>query len=157
VRKNFIREEGMTLNTIQPGTFVATFIGLVIAGIVWATMSNTPIPLLGSDRAALVAVVVLGFAMCVTSGLGSTATELPTGPLSMVAAISGILTLVVLGAVIFGWTAVIDPFAGVVYGSGSNYVADKLGVLMVGVLIAISWLAATIRQLGVVVGAAATS
>ena len=146
----------MTLNTVQPGTLVATFIGLVIAGIVWATMANTPIPLLGSDRAALVAVVVLGFAMCVASGWGSTG-QLPTGPLSIVAAISGVLTLVVLGAVIFGWTAILDPLAGVVYGTSPSASVDKVGVLAVGVLIAISWLAATIRQLGVVVGAAAAS
>jgi len=144
----------MTLTNIQPGTVIASFIGLVIAAIVFATMTNTPIPLLGSDRAALVTVVALGFAMCVTSGWGA-AGALPNGPLSVVAAIAGILTLVVLGAVVFGWTLIVDPLAGVIYGSTSAS-ADKVGVLTVGVLIAISWIAATIRQLSVLGTAAAS-
>ena len=138
----------MQLTTIQPGTIVATLLGLVGAAIVWATLTGTPIPLLGSDRAALVALVVIGFAMCATSGWGSNG-SIPTGPLSILAAIAGILTLVVLGAVIFGWGFVIDPIAGVFYGSGSTAGADRVGVLAVGILLAISWLAATIRQLGI--------
>lgn len=137
----------MQLTTIQPGTIVATLLGLVAAGIVWATLAGAPLPVLG-DRGALVALVVVGFAMCVTSGWGSTG-SVPSGPLATIAAVSGILTLVVLGAVVFGWTAVIDPFAGVFYGSQS-VVADKVGVLMVGILLAISWLAATLRQIGAV-------
>jgi len=138
----------MQLATIQPGTIVATLLGLVAAAIVWATLSGTPLPLLGSDRAALIALVVIGFAMCVTSGWGANGT-IPTGPLSILAAVAGILTVVVLGAVIFGWGFVIDPIAGVFYGSGSTVAADKVGVLMVGILLAISWLAATMRQLGI--------
>ena len=144
----------MTLSGIRPGTIVATFIGLVIAAIVWATMANTPIPLLGSDRAALVSVVVLGFAMCITGGLGAAPGQDLTGPLSIVAAVSGIATLVVLGAVVFGWGWIIDPLAGVIYGSGTAS-ADKVGVLTAGILIAISWLAATVRQLGVLVASPA--
>ena len=145
----------MTLSNIQPGTYLATFLGLIAAAIVWATMTKTPIPLLGSDRAALVSVVVLGFAMCATSGWGSTG-QIPTGPLSIVAAVSGILTLVVLGAVVFGWSPVIDPIAGVIYGNSSG-VADKVGVLTVGVLLLISWLAATVRQLSTALTAVGAS
>jgi hypothetical protein len=138
----------MQLNTIQPGTIIATVLGLVIAAIVYLTVAGTPIPLIGGGRAALVSVVVLAFAMCVTSGWGSTGT-IPTGPLSIAAAVAGILTLVVLGAVMFGWTWVIDPLGGVLYGSGSAADADRIGIIWVGILVAISWLAATIRQLGV--------
>lgn len=138
----------MRLTTIQPGTIVATLLGLVGAAIVWATLTGTPIPLLGSERAALVALVVIGFAMCATSGWGANGT-IPTGPLSIVAAVAGVLTVFVLGAVIFGWGFVIDPISGVFYGSGSTASADRVGVLAVGMLLAISWLAATIRQLGV--------
>ena len=136
----------MTLTNIQPGTFVATFIGLIIAALVWATATGTRVPVLGSERATLVAVVVLGFAMCIAGGWG--ATTLSTTPLSVVAMIAGMSTLFVLGAVIFNWSAILDPLAGVMYGTNSSAVADRVGVITVGVLIAIAWLAATIRQLG---------
>lgn len=133
--------------TIQPGTIVATALGLVIAVIVGLTITGTPVPIIGGGRAALVSVVVLAFAMCVTSGWGSSG-NIPTGALSMVAASAGILTLVVLGAVIFGWSWIVDPLGGVLY-SGGTVDADKVGIIWVGILVAISWFAATIRQLGV--------
>jgi hypothetical protein len=133
--------------TIQPGTIVATALGLVIAAIVGMTITGTPIPIIGGGRAALVSVVVLAFAMCATSGWGSTGT-IPTGPLSITAALAGIMTLVVLGAVVFGWSWIVDPLGGVLYRGGSID-ADKVGIIWVGILVAISWLAATIRQIGV--------
>jgi hypothetical protein len=126
----------MTPTVIRPGTIVATFIGLVGAVIVWATLTGTSLPLISSDRVALVTLVILGFAMCVSSGFGSTG-QLPTGPLPIVAGLAGVLTLVILGAAIFGWTAVLDPFAGVMYGN-SAAAPDKVAVLLVGVLIGIS-------------------
>jgi hypothetical protein len=142
----------MQLTTIHPGSIVATVLGLLAAAIVWASLAGIPLPMLG-ERGALVALVIVGFAMCATSGWGSTG-SIPSGPLSVIAAVSGILTLVVLGAVIFGWTALIDPVSGVFYGDQS-VAADKVAVLMVGILLAISWLAATLRQIGAF-GAATT-
>ena len=133
---------------INPGTIVATIFGLVAAGIVWSSIAGTPI--FGSDRSALIALVVVGFAMCAGSGIGNPAgTTPPGGPLSIVAGAAGVMALVVLVSVIAGWTAVLDPLAGVIYGSSSTATVDRIGVVLVGVLIAISWIAATIRQVAV--------
>lgn len=133
---------------ISTGTIGASFLGLIAAAIVWLTLAGTP-PL-GSERAALIALVVVGFGMCITSGLGSPAgTPLPTGPLSLIAGAAGLLSVFVLLAVVAGWTAVLDPLAGVIYGRASAEVADKVGIVTVGALIAIAWFLATIRQVGV--------
>jgi hypothetical protein len=138
---------------IPMGTIVATFVGLVAAGIVWSVLAGNP--LFGSDRAALIALVVAGFGMCVGSGVGNAAgAAAPTGPMAFFAGAAGVLTLVILGAVVFGWTAILDPLAGVVYGTGASSVADKVGVITVGALIAIAWLAATLRQVGIFSAAA---
>jgi hypothetical protein len=134
--------------SIPTGTILATFLGLVAAAIVWLTLAGTP-PL-GSDRAALIALVVVGFGMCIASGLGSAAgTSAPSGPLAMIAGAAGVLSVVVLIAVVAGWTAVLDPVAGVIYGKGSAAVADQVGIVTVGALIAVAWFLATIRQVSV--------
>jgi hypothetical protein len=134
--------------SIPTGTVAASFLGLIAAAIVWLTLAGTP-PL-GSDRAALIALVVVGFSMCVASGLGSAAgTPPPTGPLSLIAGGAGLLSVFVLLAVVAGWTAVVDPLAGVIYGRASTEVADKVGVVTVGALIAVAWFLATLRQVGV--------
>lgn len=130
---------------INPGTYLATALGLVAAAIVWSSVAGAPV--FGSDRAALVALFAVGFGMCIASGIGSPAGATPpSGPLAFVAGAAGVASLVVLIAVLAGWTAVLDPLSGVIYGSVSTS-ADRLGVLLVGVLIAISWMAATLRQL----------
>ena len=144
----------MQLTTMNPGTIFATLLGFVAAAIVWSSLTGNPF--FGSDRGALIALVVVGFAMCVASGIGNPAgTPPPSGTLAIIAGISGVLSLAVLIAVVAGWTPVLDPIAGVMYGRPAAVVADKLGVLLVGILIAISWLAATARQL-VVFGPATT-
>jgi len=130
---------------INPGTIIATVFGLAAAGIVWSSLAGTPV--FGSDRAALIALVVVGFAMCAGSGIGNPAgTTLPGGPLAIVAGAAGVMTLVVLVSVIAGWNAVLDPLAGVIYGTGSTATADRVGVVLVGALIAVAWVAATLRQ-----------
>jgi len=138
---------------IPTGTIVATLIGLVCAGIVWSSLAGSPI--FGSDRAALITLVVVGFGMCIASGVGSAAgAPPPGGPLALFAGAAGLLSVVILAAVVFGWTAILDPLAGVMYGTAASSVADKVGVVTVGALIAIAWLAATLRQTGVLTAAA---
>ena len=138
----------LQIASVPTGTIAASFLGLIAAAIAWLTLAGTP-PF-GSDRAALIALVVVGFGMCIASGLGSAAgTPPPTGPVSMIAGAAGLLSVVVLLAVVAGWTAVLDPLAGVIYGKASTEVADKVGVVTVGALIAVAWFLATLRQVGV--------
>jgi len=138
----------LQIASVPTGTIAASFLGLIAAAIVWLTLAGTP-PF-GSDRAALIALVVVGFGMCIASGLGSAAgTPPPTGPISMIAGAAGLLSVVVLLAVVAGWTAVLDPLAGVIYGKAPAEVADKVGVVTVGALIAVAWFLATLRQVGV--------
>ena len=128
-------------DTIGAGTILATLLGLAAVGIVWSSLAGTPF--FGSDRVALVSLVIVGLGMCIASGVGNPA---PTGPLAAMAGIAGVLSLLVLLVVMLGWTRVLDPFAGLVYSPTSPAVADRIGVLLAGMLIGIAWLAATVRQ-----------
>ena len=138
---------------LPTGTILATALGLVAAFIVVMSLNGAPI--FGSDRIALYVLLAVGFGMCVASGVGAPAGSTPpTGPTAFIAGAAGILSVVVVISVLAGWTPVLDPFAGVVFGSTSTAVVDKLGVVLVGVLIAIGWIVATVRQIGLLSAAA---
>lgn len=139
----------MPITEVPSGAIFATLLGFVAAAIVIATVFRIPLPVISTERRALVAVVVVGFAMCAAGGWAMER-SLPAGPTTAIASLAGILTIVVLMAVTSGWTAILDPLAGVFYGRTSAGISDRVGVLAVGVLIAVAWTAATLRQIGLV-------
>ncbi len=139
----------MPVTEVPIGAIVATLLGFAAAGVVIATVFAVPLPLITSDRRALLAVSGIGFAMCV---LGGWAAEraLPTGPTVAVALAAGALSILVLFAALNGWNAVLDPIAAILYGSSAIGIGDRVGVLAIGVLIAVAWIASTLRQVGLV-------
>lgn len=139
----------MPITEVPSGAVFATLLGFLAAAIVLATVFEVPLPLVSSERRALVAVVAVGFAMCVAGGW-ATERVVPTGPTAIVASLAGVLSIIVLLAVVNGWTAVLDPVAGVFYGTNAIGIADRVGVLAIGVLIAVAWIASTLRQVGLV-------
>lgn len=52
------------------GPLFANVIGIAVAALIVAALTNTPVPLLGSQRAIFVAVVLLGVTMCSLGGVG---------------------------------------------------------------------------------------
>lgn len=139
----------MPITEVPSGAVYATLLGFIAAAIVLATIFEVPLPVISSERRALVAVVAIGFAMCVAGGW-ATERALPAGPTAIVASLAGILSIIVVFAVVNGWTTVLDPVAGIFYGTNAIGIADRVGVLAVGVLIAIAWIASTLRQVGLV-------
>ncbi|HEU5287945.1 MAG TPA: hypothetical protein VFV20_06035 [Candidatus Limnocylindria bacterium] len=139
----------MAITEVPSGAVVATLLGFLAAAIVLATVLGVPLPLVNSERRALVGVVAVGFAMCVAGGW-ATERVVPAGPTAIVASLAGILSIVVLLAVVNGWTTVLDPVASLFYGTNAIGIADRVGVLAVGVLIAVAWIASTLRQVGLV-------
>lgn len=139
----------MPVTEVPVGAIVATLLGFAAAGIVIATTFDIPLPLISSERRALLAVVGIGLAMCVVGGW-STQRAIQTSPTMAVAIVAGALSILVVFAVINGWNAVLDPIAGVLFGRDSYGIADRVGVLALGVLIGISWIASTLRQVGLI-------
>lgn len=139
----------MPITQVPSGAIFATLLGFAAAAIVLATVFGARLPLIGSDRAALVALVVVGFAMCIVGGW-ATGGAPPAGPSAVVGSAAGMAALVVFFAVISNWTAVLDPIAGILYGTRSVGMSDRVGVLAIGVLIAVSWTASTLRQIGLI-------
>ena len=55
--------------TFTGNAFAANLLGIVAALVVLALLVNIRLPLLGSDRAAFVALVIVGTTMCALGGI----------------------------------------------------------------------------------------
>lgn len=78
-------------------------LGLACAGIVFASLSGKPLPLIGGPRAALIAVLVIGMAAC-TGGIGQVAASgrWLSAP-AILGYLLGLAILVVVVAGLAGW------------------------------------------------------
>ena len=78
-------------------------LGIVIAAIVFATLAGKPLPLITGPRPAMIAILVLGFAMCM-GGIGQVgASGRWTSPGAIAGILLGIVLLVVIASVFTGW------------------------------------------------------
>jgi hypothetical protein len=85
----------------NPSTMIG---GLMAAGITLATVSGNKLLFITTDRAAVFALVIIGFAMCVTGGSGRAIGAYGiTHPITITGAALGILALLVTASVLFGF------------------------------------------------------
>lgn len=112
----------------------ATVLGVVALGLVFARLTGRPFPFVTDDRSALIALAVVGMAMC---AFGITAaTREPSGwlrPLTIVGVLLGTLAVVAVVMLLLGRKV---PLADG-YRTAFSYLA---------ILILIKWVLATITQ-----------
>lgn len=98
----------------------ANLLGIVAALVVAALLANVRLPLLESDRATFIALVVVGMAMCALGGIGRAQSTLGwTKPVTLAGIIIGSLALVLVAAVLSGRAGFLAPVASVVGGSSA--------------------------------------
>ena len=94
--------KGNTMN-ITINIIVPLALGLVCAGIVYATLAGKTLPLISSPRAALIALLVVGMAACM-GGIGQVgASGRWLSPLAIAGHLLGVAILVVIISAFTGW------------------------------------------------------
>ena len=89
----------MTTNTMTSSTNgIITFVlGLLAAGLVFLILTGRDVPIVGNGAGALLALGVIGIAMCTMSGIGSVQGSLGwTHPLTIVGSILGVAAVLVV-------------------------------------------------------------
>ena len=128
--------------TLAPlGTAFATVIGVGIALLVWPALTNRPFPLIGShDRAALWAVFGLGVTMCAIAGISQTSTSLGwLHPITLIGIALGVLAVVPLLLVLFGWTAPLTSAGHLFSGGFATLSVERIAIVALGLLILVKW------------------
>ncbi len=94
--------KGNTMN-ITNSFIVPSVLGLVSAGIVYATLAGKTLPLIAGPRAALIALLIVGMAMCM-GGIGQVgASGRWASPPAIAGHLLGVIILVVIASVFAGW------------------------------------------------------
>ena len=102
---------------------LANVIGIAVAALLVAALTNTPVPLLGSERAIFVAVVLLGVTMCGLGGVGRAPMKYGwMHPVTLFGIGVGTIMLMLLAGVLLG------------------QVTEQIGLSVFAALFAMKWL-----------------
>ncbi len=95
----------MTTNVGASSTngIITLVLGLLAAGLVFLILTGRDVPIVGNGAGALVALGIIGIAMCSLGGIGPTQSALGwTHPLTIVGSILGVLALLVVALPLLG-------------------------------------------------------
>jgi hypothetical protein len=100
----------------------ANFVGIAVAALLLAALTSTPVPLLGSERAIFVAVLLLGITMCSLGGVGRAPMKFGwTHPVTLFGIAIGTIMLLLAAGVVLG------------------QVAEQIGLIVFTALFAMKW------------------
>jgi hypothetical protein len=130
-----------TTTTFTGNALVANLLGVLAALIVLALLVNIRLPLLGTDRAVFIALVVVGVNMCAFGGIGRAQSTIGwTNPITVVGIVIGSLALVLAAAVLTGKAGFLAPVSALVGGTSSlESATDRAATLVLAGLIAMKW------------------
>lgn len=122
-------------------SFVLGTVGVVVTlWLAYMALTTDSVPIVGSARGALLAIAVVGMASCAIAGIGQAPTIGWTHPITIIGTAGGIIALVVVGAGLFGWDAVLSPIEGIVpIGTNVAVTTERLAIGLLAALIAVKW------------------
>ena len=130
-------------STLKP--VVATLVGIPAAVIVLAALNGTSAPLVGDGTAALVALWILGSAMCAL-GIGAMRERFGIGRANAAGMPLGLLATALVLSGPFGWTLLLKPVVDALGGPGSASLA-RAAIVGVGVVMVVKWALAWLSYL----------
>jgi hypothetical protein len=137
-----------TWPTGEGGAVLASVLGIGAAVLVLGVLvgATAHLPLIGSDRGALIALVVVGMTMCALGGIGrAQATVGWAHPVTILGAALGTAVIVLVGAVLVGRGAPLVAVAAAL--PGGPVLADspeRAALVLIAALMAVKWLLATL-------------
>lgn len=118
----------------------SALLGVMVAVIAVATLTNTRVPLITSDRSAFFAVLALGFTMCAVAGIGRTYAALGwLHPITIIGSLLGILACVLAGVVFTGRTAFLAAATTSAGGTARSISGDRMALLALTAVIVAKW------------------
>lgn len=122
-------------------SFVLGTVGVGIS--IWLAsiaLTGDAVPIVGSPRGALIAIVVIGMASCGVAGIGQAPIIGWTHPITILGIVVGVIALVVAGAGLLGWDALVSPASGIVpVGTNVAVTTERIAIGLLAVLIAVKW------------------
>jgi len=127
--------------TFTGNAFAANALGILAMIIVVGLLANIRLPLLGSDRDAFIALLIVGMTMCALGGIGRAQSTLGwTDPVTIVGIVIGSAALVLAATVLTGRAGFLAPVAAVVGGTTTLESATyRTATMVLAGLMAMKW------------------
>jgi len=124
---------------------IATLFGIPAAVIVLAAVRGEPAPVVGDGAAALIALWILGSAMCAL-GISSMRARFGVGRANLTGTPLGLLATALLLSGLFGWPLLLRPVADALGGAETVPLA-RAAIVAVGGVMALKWAIAWLSYL----------
>jgi hypothetical protein len=121
---------------------VGTCLVLAALAVAFLALNRDDLPVLGTGVGALLAVGMIGMAGCAIGGISQAPVVGWTAPTIILGIVLGVISLVVVGAGIFGWDALLQPIAQFVQGQAASVSTVRTAIFALAVLIAVKWVIA---------------
>jgi len=109
--------------------------------LAWMALTSESVPIVGTARTALIAIAIIGMAACAVGGIGQAPIIGWAHPITIFGIVVGVLALLLAGAGLFGWDALVRPAAGVVpLGATIAATTERLAIGLLAALIAMKWI-----------------
>lgn len=133
------RQQGVGM-PIQLSFVLGTAGVLITLWLAFVALTNDSVPIVGSVRGALIAIVVVGMAACAVAGIGQAPVIGWTHPITIIGIVVGVLALVAAGAGLLGFDGVLSPVSGIVpMGASVAATTERVAIGVIAALIAIKW------------------
>lgn len=134
------RKGGISM-PIMPSFVLGTAAVAVTLWLAWMALTSESVPIVGTARGALIAIAIVGMAACAIGGIGQAPAIGWTHPLTIFGIAVGVLALVIVGAGLLGWDALVRPAAGVIpMGTAVAATTERLAIGLLSSLIAVKWI-----------------
>jgi hypothetical protein len=130
--------------TVGAKPILATIVGIPVAAIVLAAWRGDPVPILDSYTSGLVALFILGSAMC-SWGLQAMAARHGYLRATLVGLPLGVVNLALIVSGLLGWTVLTGPATAVLGGGAVS--AERAAIVSVGAVMAVKWAVAWLAYL----------
>jgi hypothetical protein len=129
------------MTTKAPGVPVfAHVLEILTAFLVLAVLTNTHLPLIGSDRAAFYALALIGIAVCGLGGIAPTAARRGwVHPIGLVGIALGVVALALIVAVLIGQTAFLNLLGTALYGDAAPVLGDRVAFIALASVMVVKW------------------
>lgn len=124
---------------------VATLVGIPAAAIVLAAANGASAPLVGDGAAALVALWILGSAMCAL-GISAMRERFGFAPTNLLGMPLGLLATALVLSGLFGWPLLLRPIVDALGGPESASLV-RAAIVGVGAVMAVKWTIAWLSYL----------
>ena len=87
------------VTTSTGSSLIQIVLGIAAAIVIFFVLTNRPLPIITTDRAALIALFIIGFVMCMTGGIGKAISAYGwASPVTISGTVLGVLLLLLTGA-----------------------------------------------------------